>query len=321
MEDPKTPGSGPQIINPQSVQSPTIQPQNQVVTVKLTDNNYLLWKMQILTCVRGCGLLGFLTGKIQPPEKFLINTETQEAKSNREYEIYLRQDQLLASWILSTLSKSILVLAVGLDSASEIWNFLETNFSSHSKARLMEYKFQLQNLKKRSMSMRDYLNKPKACCDALASARNKLSEEDQVLHVLSGLPSEYNRINVTITSAIDFFSMSEASALLTSFESRLDLVVVHIRIHLRVNALCYPLNVKLGGRVDFKEIFKIVDNDFKMPLLLCQNKSLRGSTSIPEWYYVPGARSPGHGRASNFGLLMQATNFCSSVSNSFPPDM
>ncbi|KAK6151768.1 hypothetical protein DH2020_014403 [Rehmannia glutinosa] len=224
MEDPKTPGSGPQIINPQSMQSPIIQPQNQVITVKLTDNNYFLWKIQILTAVRGRGLLVFLTGKIQPPEKFLINTETQKAKSNPEYEIYLRQDQLLASWILSTLSESVLVLAVGLDNALEIWNCLEMNFSSQSKARLMQYKFQLQNLKKISMSMRDYLNKAKICCDAIASAGNKLSKEDQVLYVLSGLPSEYNPVIVTITSAIDFFSMSEASALLMSFESRLDLV-------------------------------------------------------------------------------------------------
>ncbi|KAK6146019.1 hypothetical protein DH2020_019888 [Rehmannia glutinosa] len=188
MEDPKTPPTGPQVINPQTVQPSITQPQNQVVTVKLTDNNYLLWKMQILTAVRGCGLLGFLTGKLQPPDKFLVNTETQEAKPNPEYETYLRQDQLLASWVLSTLSESVLVLAIGLDSASEIWNSLETNFSSQSKARLI------------------------------------LSDEDQVLHVLSGLPSEYNPVIVTITSAIDFFSMSEASALLLSFESRLDLV-------------------------------------------------------------------------------------------------
>ncbi|KAK6158699.1 hypothetical protein DH2020_006013 [Rehmannia glutinosa] len=197
-----------------------IQPQNQVVTVKLNDSNYLLWKMQVLTVVKGCGLLGYLTGAISAPTQFIVNTETNETKINPEFESFTKQDQLLASWMLSSLSESVLILVVGLDSSADIWRCLETNFSSQSKARMMQYKLQLQTLKKGTLSMREYLGKAKAACDALASAGQKLSEEDQLLHILSGLPSEYNPVIVTITSAIDFYSLSEASALLLSFESR-----------------------------------------------------------------------------------------------------
>ncbi|KAK6162582.1 hypothetical protein DH2020_002423 [Rehmannia glutinosa] len=201
-----------------------IQPQNQVVTVKLNDSNYLLWKMQVLTAVKGCGLLGYLTGAIYAPTQFIVNTETNETKINPEFESFTKQDQLLASWMLSSLSESVLILVVGLNSSADIWRCLETNFSSQSKARMMQYKLQLQTLKKGTLSMREYLGKAKAACDALASVGQKLSEEDQLLHILSTLPSEYNPVIVTITSAIDFYSLSEASALLLSFESRLDFV-------------------------------------------------------------------------------------------------
>ncbi|KAK6138883.1 hypothetical protein DH2020_027375 [Rehmannia glutinosa] len=180
--------------------------------------------MQVLAPVKGCGLLGYLTGAISAPTQFIVNTETNETKINPEFESFTKQDQLLASWMLSSLSESVLILVVGLDSSADIWRCLETNFSSQSKARMMQYKLQLQTLKKGTLSMREYLGKAKAACDALASAGQKLSEEDQLLHILSGLPSEYNPVIVTITSAIDLYSLSEACALLLSFESRLDFV-------------------------------------------------------------------------------------------------
>ncbi|KAK6117406.1 hypothetical protein DH2020_048862 [Rehmannia glutinosa] len=148
---------------------------------------------------------GFLIGKTTGPDPLILNTETNESEPNPEYENYLRQDQLLASWILSSFSESVLSFVIGLDRAFEIWKYLETSFASQSKARLMQHKFQLQNLKEGTLNLRKYLNKAKACCDALASVGHKLSEEDQVMHVFSGLPSEYNQVIVTKTSAIRLF--------------------------------------------------------------------------------------------------------------------
>ncbi|KAH6791771.1 hypothetical protein C2S52_002248 [Perilla frutescens var. hirtella] len=86
----------------------------------------------------------------------------------------------------------------------------------------MQYKLQLQTLKKDNLSMREYLNKVKLCCDMLGSAGYKVPEEDQILHILSGLGSEYDSVMVTITSKSENWSIQNVQALLMSFESRLE---------------------------------------------------------------------------------------------------
>ncbi|KAH6766963.1 hypothetical protein C2S52_017946 [Perilla frutescens var. hirtella] len=136
--------------------------QHQVIT-KLDDSNYLLWKQQILATIEGFGL-----------EKFL------------------EEDQLITSWLLLSITESVLVGIVGLTTSREIWETVESNYASQSRAKLMQIKFQLQTLKKGGLSMKEYLNKIKSCCDILGSAGERLSDENHVLHILAGLGPEYN---------------------------------------------------------------------------------------------------------------------------------
>ncbi|CAA0817448.1 Unknown protein, partial [Striga hermonthica] len=110
------------------------------------------------------------------------------------FSIWQRQDQILASWILSSLSESILILTVGLESSKQIWLALENNFATQSQAKIMQYKILLQSLKKTGIAMKEYLSKMKSYCDVLASAGHTIPEKDQILHVLSGLPSEYDAV-------------------------------------------------------------------------------------------------------------------------------
>ncbi|KAK6162552.1 hypothetical protein DH2020_002393 [Rehmannia glutinosa] len=89
----------------------------------------------------------------------------------------------------------------------EIWDSLEINFTSQSKAKIMQQKLQLQNTRKGNLSMREYLNRVKICCDNLAAAGEKMSEDNQM---------------VSIASRIEPCSLREVNALLLSFESRLE---------------------------------------------------------------------------------------------------
>ncbi|CAA0818418.1 Unknown protein, partial [Striga hermonthica] len=103
---------------------------------------------------------------------------------------------ILASLMLSSLSESILILTVGLGLSKEMWSALENNFATQSQAKIMQYKILLQTLKKTGIAMKDYLNKMKSYCDVLTSVGHVIPENDQVLHVLSGLPSEYDVVVV-----------------------------------------------------------------------------------------------------------------------------
>lgn len=111
---------------------------------------------------------------------------------------------------------------VGLENSRDIWDALELSFASQTKAKIMQYKLQLQTLKKGNLSMREYLNQIKYCCDILGAAGKKINEDDQILHVLSGLGSEYNPVMVSITTKSEACTMREVCALLLSFENRLE---------------------------------------------------------------------------------------------------
>ncbi|KAK6139741.1 hypothetical protein DH2020_026501 [Rehmannia glutinosa] len=201
-------------------QTKIIQLQGQLITIKLNETNFLVWKQQVLAAARGYGLDGFLTGKHPVPEKRI--TASGKEGDNPAYATWVRQDQLLASWLLSSVSENILISTVGLNTSKEIWECLEVGFASQSRAKIMQFKLQLQTLKKGNLPMREYLNKVKICCDTLAAAGQKVSDEDQILHILSGLGNDYDSVMVSITSRVEPCSLREVYALLLSFEGRLE---------------------------------------------------------------------------------------------------
>ncbi|CAA0842233.1 Unknown protein [Striga hermonthica] len=207
--------------NPSSV----IHPQHQLISIKLTDSNYLKWKQQTYSAIVGYGLENFIAADSLPPPRFLSSGSGDPPALNPEFAIWVRQDQLLMSWLLSSLSKNLLIMMVGKTTSREVWLSLESNFSGLSKARLMHHKLQLQTLKKGSTSMREFLGKVKACCDALGVAGEPVSEQNHILYILVGLGSEYNPAVVAVTSRIEPYSLNKVYVMLLSLESRLDITV------------------------------------------------------------------------------------------------
>lgn len=196
--------------------------QGQSLSTKLDDMNFLLWKQQVFATIEGFGLEKFLIGSVPVPEKYVPGT-SDEVVINPEYVTWRRQDQLITSWLLSSMTEGILVGVVGLTNSMEIWTTLEANFASQSRAKLMQLKFQLQTLRKGTTSMKDYLNKVKTCCDILASAGETITDDNQILHILTGLGPEYNPVMVSLTARTEPCSLREVKALLLTYESRLEI--------------------------------------------------------------------------------------------------
>lgn len=86
----------------------------------------------------------------------------------------------------------------------------------------MQLKLELQTMKKENMPMKEYLNKIKTCCDTIGSTDEKVSDENQILHILAGLGSEYNPVMVSLTSRREPLSIREVNGLLLSYENRLE---------------------------------------------------------------------------------------------------
>lgn len=97
--------------------SPTIF--KNVLSVKLNNENYLLWKQQVMAAIRGHNLLHFLEESSRPPRHLSRNGEVS-GDVNIEYLEWEQQDQLLVSWLLSSMSEGVLTRMVGCESSSQI---------------------------------------------------------------------------------------------------------------------------------------------------------------------------------------------------------
>ncbi|KZV24461.1 hypothetical protein F511_20720 [Dorcoceras hygrometricum] len=130
-----------------------------------------------------------------------------------------RQDQLLFSFLLASMSESAQSQMIGCHTSSQLWTQL---FATRSKARVMQYKLKLQTLKKEGLSMKDYLGKMKGYIDVLDACELGVPEEDQILYILGGIGVEYESTVVHVSSRADALNLSEVSALLLAHEGRIE---------------------------------------------------------------------------------------------------
>ena len=104
----------------------------QMVTVKLSRDNYLLWKAQIVPILRGHWLLGFLDGsQAAPPMRVSVSTEKgAELTPNQEYTTWYVPDQLLLQAVISTLAPEVQARLPGVDTSVTAWLALERMYAS-----------------------------------------------------------------------------------------------------------------------------------------------------------------------------------------------
>jgi len=186
------------------------------ISTKLNRNNFLSWKSQITPALHGYGLYHFLTD-IAPEEKVTVEGVQQ---SNPCFSHWHRQDQLILSWLRSTLSDTILSQVVSCDTSAALWKSLQQSFSATSRACLSELRRSLQTTTKGGLSCADYCQKIRSLADELAFAGSPISDDDLVLQVLGGLGSDYNSF-VVVTNTRDHLSFNELQAMLQSHENLL----------------------------------------------------------------------------------------------------
>ena len=154
-----------------------IKPKSHVITTSLDEDNYILWKYQIEIALKGYGLQNYIKGTLSIPP-IMITDQGGNTIPNPDYTNFQKQDSLLSSWLLSSISPNLLSQIMGCNSSYEIWTTIEQIFSSQSAARVMQYRRELQNSRKEEMSMQEYLSKIKNLCDKLNAVGNKISDNE-----------------------------------------------------------------------------------------------------------------------------------------------
>ncbi|KAF6147404.1 hypothetical protein GIB67_016761 [Kingdonia uniflora] len=207
-----------------SITTTNITKINHLISIKLDNHNYLLWKTLFVPLLKGYDLEGYVNGTLLCLAKFLPSTSVDQNTLNPEYVAWNKQDNILLGWILSSLDATILAHVVGAATSSQaVWHALERKFASKSRAHINTLRHELQTLRKGTTKMSDYLQLAKTLTDNLAASGQIVPELDLQQLILGGLPRpEYDAVYTTLTTTIDDTHMENFQAHLMAFEHRLD---------------------------------------------------------------------------------------------------
>ena len=185
------------------------------VPIKLTRDNFLLWKTQIFPLLNFHDLAHILTQ--DPPISTQISDHGGIAV-NPEYQAWWRQDQQVLSLIVSSLSESVLPCVIGKNSAKEAWTALSTHCSSTNPSRIMHLHNKLHNNSKGTRSVTDFVQEIQRTCDELAAAGHLVQETVSIYALLRGLGPTYSSFCAGISSNLSQLSLSEVIAQINSYE-------------------------------------------------------------------------------------------------------
>lgn len=200
---------------------PPVAAQNisSLVPVKLSQENYLLWKELFLPVLQSYDMLSIIDGSEPCPPQYLTTQEDSlTSTTNPAFVQWIKRDRHCKIWINSSLYENILLYTVGSSTSRELWLTLEKRFSATTRSHLLQLKAKIQNPKKGSLSMVEYLQLVKDTAISLAAAGSPLDDIDFVAHVLSGLPSDYDSFATSIRVWSEPITSDELHALLLSEE-------------------------------------------------------------------------------------------------------
>ncbi|XP_010485256.1 PREDICTED: uncharacterized protein LOC104763599 [Camelina sativa] len=225
--------------------SPSLHISN-CVTIKLTEENYIIWKSQFEFFLRSQALLGFANGATKPPQETIRvrnkNDNKTEEVSNPDFENWSRVDQVVKAWLHGSMSENVMRLVVRSITSHEVWITLISHFNRTSSSRLFELQRRLQNSEKLDKSMSKYLREIKDICDQLASIDDPVSEKMKIFAALRGLGREYEPIITVVEDSMDRVpepTYETVVSRLTGYEDRIQQYSVSTEVspHLAFNTM------------------------------------------------------------------------------------
>jgi histone deacetylase 1/2 len=149
------------------------------VSVKLDEekDNFLIWRQLVEPVIKSHRLHMFLTRSA---------IRRNAGASNNDFD---EKDQILFSWILSTLSESMLARVIGCTNSKQLWEKLHNFFKNRARAKVTRYQSELKNIKKKDTeSILEYLLRIKILIDYLDFAERPVNLQEHIDAILEGLP-------------------------------------------------------------------------------------------------------------------------------------
>ncbi|WVZ20638.1 hypothetical protein V8G54_007960 [Vigna mungo] len=179
--------------------------------------NYRLWKEQVRIITMSFNMERFVV-KFLIPEEYANESDRKNDILSKEYQEWLIQDQILYSWLLSSLSEELFPIIARCIHSWEIWNTVNEYMVSELQSRVTELRAELSTIKKTGF-LAEYLERIQVIVDSLDDAGDPVSEKEHIEAILAGLPEQYNDCATVIrgrnnppplTNVVSLLSIQEA---------------------------------------------------------------------------------------------------------------
>ena len=149
---------------------------------KLTSTNYLMWNRQVRSLLDGYDLAGHVDGSMAISSPTLTNDG--QVTVNNEYSIWKRQDKLLYSALLGTITAPVQAILATTTTAADIWHTIGATYTKPSRGHMLQLRQQLKPWTKGTNSIDDHL----------ALLEKPLDHEDKIEFILEGLSEDYKMV-------------------------------------------------------------------------------------------------------------------------------
>ena len=183
------------------------------VPIKLTRENFLLWKTQLFPILNCKDLAHILA---QDPPVLTATNSTDDIIVNRVYQAWRKKDQHVLLILVSSLSENILPCVVGKTTSQEAWDALNKHCSSSNPSRIMHLHNRLHNSSKGTCSVTEYVQDIRRTCDELALVGYPVQESVSIYALLRGLGPTYSAFNAGITSNLHTLTFEDVISQINS---------------------------------------------------------------------------------------------------------
>ncbi|KAI3859827.1 hypothetical protein MKW92_048353 [Papaver armeniacum] len=92
-----------------------------LISVKLSDSNYLIWRTQLNPLIRGYRLKEFVDGTHPCPPPTLTDGKTENPIENPAYVEWMEQEAIILGWLFSSMTDSVLLEVGDLETSKAVW--------------------------------------------------------------------------------------------------------------------------------------------------------------------------------------------------------
>ena len=188
------------------------------IPIKLTRENFLLWKRQLFPILNCNDLAHILT---QDPPVPAGTNSADNMIENPVYQVWRKKDQQVLSLLVSSLSKNVLPCVVGKTTSKEAWEALNKHCSSSNPWRIMHLHNKLHNSSKGTRSIPEYVQDIRRTCNELAAVGYAVQESVSVYALLRGHGPTYSAFNAGITSNLHNLTFEDIVAQINSHDELL----------------------------------------------------------------------------------------------------